>query len=230
MAKPVPEARYRPPGPLPTRPVSQPGCAPPWRPSCPVVKVRRSARNRTPSGGRGRAAARLSSPRVLWGRWHGDDPRISPVRSAAPGVDPPAGGQVVADRPERPPPLNTLTFLERVLVQGWGRWSYKEVPGWPGTARPGRSLPRPRSRSDETALNVKPLEPAATTLAVESSGGRRFRQKQKSGLGQPVGQFTRDRFHLALGPIQGHDQCFQAIPHMVRRRPQLGEFRAPHDV
>ena len=45
-----------------------------------------------------------------------------------------------------------------------------------------------------------------------------------------VGQFPRDRFHLALGPIQGHDQRFQAIPHLVRRRPQLGEFRAPHDV
>ena len=135
---------------------SPPPAPPPARPS-----------SRPPSGpprpGTRPAAAFCSSLRPSWTVGSTTTTTRGSLQIGSPlqGLDPPPAGQVVADRPERPPALDPLPLLERGLVLG-GPLVVDQVPRHgEERRRVGRPLLDDDLQADQPRLLPQVLQPAA---------------------------------------------------------------------
>ena len=177
----------------------------------------RQARSRP--GIRPAAASLLVFQALVDGRvHHHDDPRVAPERQPLQGLDPPPAGQVVADRPERPPALGTLAASGRRLLILGGPLVVDQVPRHGEECpRVGRPLLDDDLQSDQPDCFLRSSSQRRTLRAVSSSLGRRQLKSRKpasaslyegsQGAGPEPRSLRRDRSQrlaarrLLAGPL-----------------------------
>ena len=160
---------------------------------------------------------------------HHDDPRVAPERQPLQGLDPPAAGQVVADRPERPPALDPLPLLERGLVLG-GPLVVDQVPRH-GEERPGvgRPLLDDDLQADQPRLLPQVLQPAADLPGRLVLARQEVVEQPEAGLRQLERRLPGRRSRRRL--VEGEDQAAsRATAGLVGRLAQLGQLRPGDDV